>query len=169
MNPGDRKALVIARRSRKNLDFMYAQKRAGADVEEFTQLLNSMLGMLICLREEYFKGREVTWEQVAEYGLLPIRIDGELPTDACPNLEPSSSFSKLISKLRHAFAHNCFDLIGNPIEGVRVWNIPLGKEDSAENRVWQADVSESQLRQVADLFINFLETEHGHELPQSST
>jgi hypothetical protein len=168
MNPGDRKALVIARRSRKNLDFIYAQKRAGADVEEFTQLLNSMLGMLICLREEYFKGREVTWEQVAESGLLPIRIDGELPTETYPNLEHSRTFSKLISKLRHAFAHNCFELTGNPIEGVRVWNIRPGKEDSPENRVWQADVSESQLRQVADLFINFLEKKHGHELDQSA-
>jgi len=74
MNPEDNKALVIAQRSRKNLDFIYTHKKKGADVEEFTQLLNSMLGMLICLREEYFKGREVTWDEVEEYGLKPIYV-----------------------------------------------------------------------------------------------
>jgi hypothetical protein len=36
MNPGDRKALVIARRSIKNLEFIYEHKKQGDDVEEFT-------------------------------------------------------------------------------------------------------------------------------------
>jgi len=86
MNPGDKKALVIARRSRKNLDFIYAHKKQGANVEEFTQLLNSMLGMLICLREEYFKGREVTWDKVQEYDLQPIPIVGRGSDQNLPQL-----------------------------------------------------------------------------------
>jgi hypothetical protein len=83
--PGDKKALEIARRSRKNLNFIYAQKRAGADVEEFTQLLNSMLGMLICLREEYFKGRVVAWDVVRQYGLEPIHVRDDLSTPISPS------------------------------------------------------------------------------------
>ena len=118
MNPGDRKALVIARRSRKNLDFICDQKVKGEDVEEFTQLLNSMLGMLICLREEYFKGQEVTWDEVKKHGLPPMPIEGDPPTPVSPKLEHSKSFSKLIGNLRHAFAHNCFVLVGNPIASV---------------------------------------------------
>jgi hypothetical protein len=169
MNPGDKKALVVARRSRKNLDFIYAHKRQGADVEEFTQLLNSMLGMLICLREEYFRGREVTWDRVQEYDFQPIPIEGEVPTETSPKLQPSKTFSKLISNLRHAFAHNCFELVGNPITGVRAWNTPSGQVDSPENRIWQAELSEQQLRQIADLFIDFLEKEHGHELAENAT
>ena len=77
MNPGHMKALIIAQRSRTNLDFIYEQKQKGEKVEEFTQLLNSMLGMLICLREEYFKGQdEVTWDAVRKQGLEPIFIKG---------------------------------------------------------------------------------------------
>ena len=168
MNPGDRKALVIARRSRKNLDFIYAQKQQKADVEEFTQLLNSMLGMLVCLREEYFKGQEVTWDNVKTYGLKPIPIEGDASNTTSPNLKHSKTFSRLISNLRHAFAHNCFELVGNPITGVRVWNVPTGQENKPENRAWQAELSEEQLKEVATLFIDFLERKHGQELAQDA-
>jgi hypothetical protein len=169
MNPGDKKALVIARRSRKNLDFICDQKVKGEDVEEFTQLLNSMLGMLICLREEYFKGHEVTWDEVKEHGLPPIPIEGDPPTSTSLKLKHSKSFSKLIENLRHAFAHNCFEVVGNPITGVRVWNIPSRTKDLLENRIWQAELTQQQLRQIADLFIDFLEKRHGHELADNAT
>lgn len=161
MNPGDKKALIIALRSRKNLDFVYAQKRQGADVEEFTQLLNSMLGMLICLREEYFKEKEVTWNEVKMLGFDPIVIDGDTPTQTCPNLQPSKTFSKLISNLRQGFAHNNFEFIGDPITGVRIWNIQRNKKDLPHNRIWQAEISEQQLYQIAKLFSEFLEKKHG--------
>ena len=163
MNPGDKKTLVIARRSRKNLDFISAQRKKGADVEEFTQLLNSMLGMLICLREEYFKGREVTWDRVKEYGLPRISVEGDAPTQTTPKLGHSKTFSKLISNLRHGFAHNCFELVGNPITGVRIWNIPNGEDNLPVNRSWQTELSEQQLRQIADLFVDFIEKELGGE------
>jgi hypothetical protein len=169
MNPGDRKTLVIARRSRKNLDFICDQKLKGEDVEEFTQLLNSMLGMLVCLREEYFKEQEVTWDDVKERGLLPIPVEGDPPTPVSPKLEHSNTFSKLIGNLRHAFAHNCFNLVGNPITGVKIWNIPSKKEDLLENRSWQTELTQQQLRQIAELFVDFLEKVHGHELTENET
>jgi hypothetical protein len=158
MNPVDEKALVIARRSRKNLDFIYAQKEQGADVEEFTQLLNSMLGMLICLREEYFKGKEVTWDDVKKLDLCPIPIDGDAKGPTGQELKQSKTFGKLITGLRNAFAHNCFELTGNStITGVKVWNIPPDKKNLPENRIWQAELTEEQLRRIAYLFIEFLE------------
>ncbi len=169
MNPGDMKALVIARRSRKNLNFIYAQKQKQADVEEFTQLLNSMLGMLICLREEYFKNIEVTWDEVERYGLKPIPIEGDDSIPASPKLKKSKTFSKLISNLRHAFSHNGFELLGNPITSVRVWNVPMNEENKPENRVWQAELSEQQLHLLADLFIDYLERRHGHEMANDTT
>ena len=167
MNPGDKKALIIARRSRKNLAFFYEQKNQGADVEEFTQLLNSMLGMLICLREEYFKGHEVTWDDVKKHGLQPIPIEGDPPNPDCPDLKLSKTFSELISNLRHAFSHNNFTLVGNPITGIKIWNIPNRKADLPKNRIWQTELSEHQLRQIAYLFIDFIEKEHGHHLREN--
>jgi hypothetical protein len=120
------------------------------------------------LREEYFKGREVTWDSVQEYGLRPIRMEGDVPTKASPKLQHSTMFSKLIGNLRHAFAHNCFELVGNPITGMKVWNTPPGQADSPENRTWQVELSEQQLRQIAELFIDFLEKEHGNELAENA-
>ena len=108
-------------------------------------------------------------EQTSAVGLTPIPIEGDAPNPTSPNLKPSKTFSKLISNLRHAFAHNCFELVGNPITGVKVWNVPTGQENKPENRIWQAELSEEQLKQVATLFIDFLEKKHGHELAQDAT
>lgn len=160
MLPEDEKALTIARRTRKNLDFMYASKAKGDDVEEFTHLLNSMLGMLICLREEYFKERCVTWKDVEQRGLKSVYITSSPPTQESPNLKQHKNFSQLITKARHAFSHNNFDLQGDDqrrITGVLVWNIEVGKENKAENRTWEASISEQQLRNLAYLFIDYVE------------
>ncbi|MBV6436815.1 MAG: hypothetical protein AELANPGJ_02087 [Anaerolineae bacterium] len=81
MMPDDEKAITIARRTRKNLDFIYSAKAQGADVEEVTQLLNSMLGMLICLREEYFHGRTVTWDDVRHHNLHPVSVSAQKRND----------------------------------------------------------------------------------------
>ncbi len=59
MAPEDEKTLTIARRTKKNLDFVYLKKLEGENVEEFTQLLNSTFGILICLREDFIKGDNV--------------------------------------------------------------------------------------------------------------
>src|SRR5688500_18105832 len=108
MNPEDEKTLTIARRTRKNLEYIYKRKSEKEDVEEFTQLLNSMLGLVIGLREDYFKGSQVSWEQVENLGLLKGRnhlksITGKKPSEVRPRLKQVFSFSQLISKLRHAF------------------------------------------------------------------
>jgi hypothetical protein len=166
MNPGDEKTLTIARRSRKNLEFIYEQKHKGADVEEFTQLLNSMLGMLICLREDYFKGRKVTWEEVESKGLQRVAIQETKPHVFSPELKTSNMFSKLISNMRHAFAHNNFELLGRPeITGVKVWNNTAKKSKGRRWRTWEAELSEEQLKALAYLFIDYLEAELGRHAP----
>ncbi|MBV9790301.1 MAG: hypothetical protein JOZ51_19075 [Chloroflexi bacterium] len=173
MLPDEEKTLEIARRTRKNLDFIYAQKAAGSDVEEFTHLLNSMLGMVICLREEYFKGTSVTWEDVQVAGLSPVEIISSPPTDASPSLKQHQSFNQLISCIRHAFAHNNFELLGdseNRITGIKVWNIGYRKENEPENREWEAIITEQQLKDLAYLFINYVENQFGRPsaaLPRS--
>jgi hypothetical protein len=128
-----------------------------------------MLGMLICLREEYFKSRKVTWDDVRDYGLEPVQVNEEAPTSISPKLQQINTFSELITNLRHAFAHNCFEFIGNPITILKVWNIPSREKDTPKNRTWQAELSEEQLRKIAYLLIGFLEREHGHELAKNAT
>ena len=170
MNYEDEKTLTLARRTRKNLDYIYEKKRAGENVEEFTQLLNSMLGMVISLREEYFKGSHVSWEEVEQLGLLAERNDlrditGERANQKSPKLQEINSFSQLITKLRHAFAHSCFDPItdqsSDQIAGIKVWNIPSGQDNRPENRVWEAEISEVQLKNLAYLIVDHIEKELG--------
>lgn len=175
MMPDDEKALEIARRTKKNLDFVYEQKAAGADVEEFTQLLNSMAGMLVALREEYFVGKSVSWDDVKTVGLNPITVVDKEKSVEQPELKRANSFSKLIGNLRHAFAHNNFDLIGESgvspasqrITGLRVWNVPastdLDDRRAPERRIWEAEIPEQQLKDIAYLFIDYLEKTRGFE------
>lgn len=170
MEPKDEKTLTIARRSRKNLQYIYKKKRQGEDVEEFTQLLNSMLGMVICLREDYFKGDTITWEEVEALNLPTWdsslkKITGSDSTVSSPKLKKVHSFSKLMTNIRHAFAHNCFSLMsskkGGLIIGVEVWNIPSGAENRPENRTWQAKIREKELMKLADIYVDYIEEQIG--------
>jgi hypothetical protein len=165
MFPEDAQTLTIARRTRKNLDYVYSQKAKGADVEEFTHLLNSMLGLIICLREEYLKGKTVTWQDLQSRNLKPVSIVGKSPSSVSPNLKLHNNFSQLITYTRHAFAHNCFKLLKhnktNQITGILVWNIPTGHDNKPENRVWEAEISEHLLKDLAYLFIDYVENEFG--------
>jgi hypothetical protein len=166
-SPKGEKTLEIARRTRKNLEFIYNAKNQGKDVEEFTQLLNSMLGMVISLREDYFRGDHITWQDVKEKELKhwnsKIEISGKKASRMSPNLQQSNSFSQLITKLRHAFAHNCFELIidrdSDLIIGLKVWNIQTGRANIVGNRIWEAKISEEELKDIAYLFVEYLENE----------
>ena len=170
MNPEDEKTLTIACRTRKNLEYIYNAKASKEDVEEFTQLLNSMLGMVISLREDYFKGGHVSWDRVEDLGLLHERenlknVTGKKATPVSPSLQEVNSFSQLITKLRNAFAHSCFKLTiddgSNQITGVTVWNVPLGQDNRPKNRVWEADISEHDLKSLAYLVVEYIEKELG--------
>lgn len=163
--PENEKTLDIARRTRKNLDYIYRAKQQGEDVEEFTQLLNSMLGMVISLKEEYFLGSRITWQNVQNLQSWEphLEIRGEVPSVQSPNLQRANLFSQLMTNLRHAFAHSNFDLIIDPntksITGVKVWNAPTGKGKVVQDRTWEAEIFEDQLRSLAYLFVEYLEKE----------
>lgn len=163
-----KKALTIACRSKKNLEYIYKQKEAGEDVEEFTQLFNSMLGMLICLREDYLWGESVKWDDIEAIGLKKVIINDHKPKTSRPNLVQVNSFSQLITNLRHSFAHSNFKFINRQgqIKGLRVWNMPPKLEkkdrDKKELRIWQADLSEEQIKEVTFLLIDYLQWDLNH-------
>ena len=164
MNPEDedRLALELAIRTRKNLEFIYREKANGADVEEFTQMINSMQSMVVALREDDFKGRTVSWGSVRAQGLEPVDITEKAPTTEQPLLEQSTSFSHLISRVRHAFSHRRYALIGSPnITGIRLWNLPTNSLDNPQSRTWEAELSEDQLRALAYLLLDYLRKDWG--------
>lgn len=169
MLPEDEKTITVARRTKKNLDYIYACKSQNEDVEEFTQLLNSMLGMVICIREDYFVRSHYEWEEIERLHLNSwrpgLQLPGKTASRKSPRLQQINSFSQLVTKIRHAFAHNCFEFIptknGKDIAGITVWNIPSGKPNNKENRTWEADILETELRDLANLIVEFLESQLG--------
>jgi hypothetical protein len=126
--------------------------------------------MIICMREGYFKESNVTWDEIEKKDLLKGRSDlklirGEKANSKSPNLKEIKTFSQLISKVRHAFAHNCFNIkindVTKKIESVTVWNKPSDKKNKPENYTWQADISELSLKNIAYLILDYIEKELG--------
>ncbi|MBZ0315723.1 MAG: hypothetical protein K8L91_04830 [Anaerolineae bacterium] len=178
MLPTDQVMLTLARRTKVNLDYVYASKSTG-NVFEFTQLINSMLSLVISMRAEYFSDRKpVTWEEVfkeirsdrlaeilGDLDKGDLKLKGNEVHSKSPKLKQSKEFSELIDRLRNAFAHCCFKLFGqSEIQGLEVWNVAK-EEDRLEKdkRLWEASISEAQLRAIAYLFIEYLEVTRGHE------
>lgn len=182
MLPEDEKTITIARRTKKNLNFIYKSKEEGADVEEFTQLLNSMFGMIICIREDFFKGGSYSWDELEKLNLQGWDIDSEgieqlkaitgiVRSDEKPRLKTIRSFSQLLTKLRNAFAHNCYEFLtekgDREIYGIKVWNIKSEKKNIPPNRTWEADINKDELRLFAELVLIFLEVKIGmHYQPE---
>ncbi len=158
MEPSNERVIEIARRTRKNLEYLYAQYDLGAPVYEFTQLFNSMLGVLVCLREEYFHGADIEWAEVEQVGLI-VR----------PSLKSKcDKFSRLITQTRHAFAHSNYDFIGDTqrrIRGITVWNTPSStpahERKQKRNWTWTTDFTEDELWDFAMLMLNYLELSLG--------
>ncbi|MFZ2878863.1 MAG: HEPN family nuclease [Phototrophicaceae bacterium] len=183
MMPSDKVMITLARRTKHNLDFIYARKDSG-DVYEFTQLVNSMLSLVISMRAEYFSERsQVSWagvETAVRRDMFEAHVDidaltqivGDEASEASPKLRQIQHFSELIDCLRNAFAHCCFELLEDTfhnINGVRVWNVRVERDRMVVRaRTWQAEISESQLRDIAYVFIAYLEATRGHEVPKSA-
>lgn len=157
MRRTDEKVIAIARRTRHNLEYMDERYRRSEKVYEFTHLFNSMLGMIICVREEYYKQPSgsskpsVEWSDLIDSGLSPSEFVKK----------KAKSFSKLLTNLRHAFAHSNFDFAvanNNEISGVEVWNISKGDE------TWRETISEPELREIAYLAVDYLEVSFGLDL-----
>ena len=156
MRRTDEKVIAIARRTRHNLDFMDERHRMGEKVYEFTHLFNSMLGMIICVREEYYKSPPGLSDPSVEWSDLNssrLSFSNSIQKKA-------RSFSKLLTNLRHAFAHSNFEFTvdsNDEISGIEVWNERNGEE------TWRQNFPELELREIADLALSFLELSFGLE------
>lgn len=126
--------------------------------------------MVIGLREDYFKGSHVSWKQVNNLGLLEgkqnlKRITGKKATQVSPSLQEINSFSQLITKLRHAFAHNCYTLIidknSSQITVITAWIVKSGQDNKPKNRIWEVDLLENELKELAYLIVEYIENELG--------
>lgn len=144
----------FAYRTRQNLAFIdNAKKSESGAVYEFTQLVNSLLGLLVFPKEQYLSQIPATpLPALVAQGWLPIRIT--LGKENCKDLR------QLITFMRHGIAHfNIeFETDGSEVTGLKIWNYPGGRKENGKN--WEAYFSEAELRNFTSQFIDTLE-KHG--------
>lgn len=149
MNPEDQTLLTLFRRTKKNLDYIEEQQKKGIKVYEYTQLLNSMLSMLILMREKYIKDNHVSWEEIEQLG---ISVSARFKSK-------HTSFNRLISDMRHAFAHNYFNLLGRPdITEIELW-LPKNEDEEEKdtNRKWGNKFSKTDLEEIISMLYSYVE------------
>lgn len=144
----------FAERTRKNLkvieDIQKINERK-EEVYEVTQLINSMLGLLVFPQQEYCdRIPETPLEQLANEGWPNIgRVAGFPPR---PNLK------ELFKYLRNAIAHFNMQFLVDEgkISGVKLWN-----ESSSGHQNWETKLMLEDLREITDRFIVKLKEEAG--------
>ncbi len=117
----------FAERSRSNLERLEADERRGGEYHEVTQLINSLLGMLVFLHED---------EILSNPRLESIQ--------GFPNVKPTvgnrkTSLSDLIKALRNAVCHRQIEQTatadGKTITGFTFWTTP-SRGEKPRRRTW---------------------------------
>lgn len=135
-------------RTRMNLEYIekVIQENPEAELFEVTQLINSMLGLLVFPFEKMrFMIPETNLSQLKEQGWSVPKITGKFPEVI--------TLRQLIRYLRNAVAHFNMDFIPNDdglIEGVKVWN-------TFEGRItWRAEMNIHELRDIVYRFTDLI-------------
>lgn len=137
----------FASRTRANLRAIEKLKSAGNEVFEATQLINSTLGLLVFPQQEYVDAiPEIPLEELKRLGW---------PIPKCRSgAEQVQNLNQLIRYLRNAVAHFNLKFIGDAqdqIHILHVWN-----QNRAGVTTWEAELSVSDLRGIAERFIDLL-------------
>ncbi len=153
----------FALRTRKNLDALDALAENGRDVYEVTQLINSMLGLLVFPQQEYVdKIPKTLLAELAKSGWPIPKVRG--------GFKQVENLNQLVRYLRNAVAHFNIKFLGdgqNNISVVRVWNMVPAKDENGkvlrnndgsavEKKNWEAELGVAELRGIADRFIDLL-------------
>ena len=139
----------FAQRTLANLEAIEAVvvNDANAEVFEVTQLVNSMLGLLVFPQQRFFDSIPATPVDELRRRGWPIPIMMGSPPNA-------DSLRDLMRCLRNGISH-CnieFTSDGKQLTGVRIWNYP----PRSRIKNWEALLGLSELRQLARKFIMLL-------------
>ncbi|HVT28665.1 MAG TPA: HEPN family nuclease, partial [Lacipirellulaceae bacterium] len=132
-----------------NLEFVEAavKDEPHADIFEVTQLINSMLGLLVFPKEHFAE------EEIPDTPLDELRAQG-WPIPVMKGSPPrAQNLRELVRCLRNGIAHFHVDFTsdGQYVTGLRIWNPPRGRDP-----LWEARLDVPQLREIARKFISLL-------------
>lgn len=139
----------FAERTRHNLRLIEERAAAGDRAYEVTQLINSMLGLLVLPQQHYYERvPRLTIAQLRERGWPEPVLSGDIG-------EPSD-LRELFRYLRNGITH--FNLRfreqNGVLSGITIWNHLGGNRDNPKN--WQVSLGLDELLGIADRFISLL-------------
>lgn len=144
----------FAIRTKRNLEFIESRKNediSKPDVYEVTQLVNSLLGLIVFPREEYMSRLpETPLAELVDQGWAVPRVVGDYPQ--------VNTLRKLIDYIRHAISHFNIEFITNAereITGIVLWNREY-KGGKPGKIIWKAELSIEELRKLAFKFIDLI-------------
>lgn len=138
----------FAKRTRHNLELIRDHRQQGNEAYEVTQLINSMLGLLVLPKEHYYENIPLTsLDKLRAEGWPKPVLEGELK-------KKPKHLRDLIRLLRNSIAHfNVeFTETNGEIDGVVLSN----KCSQCQEITWRARLSLYELEEVADRFIRLI-------------
>ena len=138
----------FAERTKKNLEAIEHLLRQGKEVYEITQLINSMLGLLVFPREEFVS-------RIPKTPLTDLHRDGWPTPKVIDGFPRVKHLRELVRYLRNAIAHFNIEFISNSdrqISGVRLWNT----DPRTNTKTWEAELNPEDLRNIAERFTDLI-------------
>jgi hypothetical protein len=116
------------------------------EVYEVTQLINSMLGLLVFPQQKYFDHiPNTSLAELVRLGWPIPRVEGRYPQ--------VNNLRELLRYLRNGIAHCNLEFLsddGQQISGLRVWNDRRGRT------TWKARLTLEDIEKITDKFIELL-------------
>lgn len=149
----------FALRTRKNLEIirqLHEDEKALPDynehdarVYEVTQLINSMLGLLVFPQQKFV-------DRIPQTSLDDLRIQGWPIPRVVGNYPQVRDLKQLVTYLRHAIAHFNLEFTSRDgqISGLYVWNT----DPRTKIILWKAELTKEELEVITDKFIQLLST-----------
>lgn len=149
----DELVLDFAQRTMRNLEFIEQNlDEPEFEVFEVTQLINSLLGLLVFPQQKFFdKTPEIPLKDLVDLGWPKITFTEHREPRKNLNFYLLRGF---LAYLRNGISHFNVEFLSNKqkqITGLRVWNIREGEMD------WEASLSLVELKQIIKKFIELME------------
>lgn len=136
----------FAERTMENLKLIEELTEDQKKGYEVTQLINSMLGLLVFPQQRYYESiPETPLEQLVADGWEVPKVKGCFPQ--------AKTMHELFRYLRNAIAHSNLEFIASrgEIVGVIVWN-----NNSKGEKTWMAEMRIEQLKSLTERFVKLL-------------
>lgn len=138
----------FAKRTRHNLQLIREIQADQSERKAFevTQLINSMLGLLVFPKERYL-------DDIPHKTLDELRNEGWPIPEVRPGLTEAKDLRDFLSLMRNAIAHFNLEFVPNEkneITGLKVWNKRKGQ------KTWQVELSLEQMEIISLRFIELL-------------